>query len=744
MSKKIYNVNDQIDSHDIDLTIKEIDRWRDAMAGYILLYPFYKSEKELDREFEMFDSMPYSKKYITNEKALQVYGYKCQDMYYKLKKKFLRTDIDHPEIIPNIYRPENDPIHNIEIYDHPAVYNKNNSVNEATKEDIANEYIGGSDYKTINKCNSLDELEKQWNNYLALPQYKKVKSNDIAMKVYGKTNENLYRDQLKDYLDMDIDDTPELDKDTNINEIAIYENIKKSNDLVECARMINNFTTSDHYSLLESVIDEDLLSIMNDKIEDNPDGLNLTYRTSYMPILTPDEMDDLGVFSNDDNKFSVKPDNSILDLDGTTTQQWYNEYKLFKYGMKKNNRIFGESWKRTVSRLINGLQEMTNIKDILSRKQSIIELGWNPSIPFTNDNMKIGSKRFNSYIEHANPYNIIGITSMVKESIEINNNENEISGIYIVIPDMITDKSGVYISFNSELKNSIILNSKQGIGYTKTECNPLEDNNFNNIRVYFIPVQNNTIIDLKNKLLSYLSNTHVFNNNYLSKIINSGDVIVSNSNLLCTTVINGLITMIKENIGINSFILDKNNKNYIYLLYNGDKRYYNSNSVKSAIIDLSSQPKLESSNILNPYLFIENSIFDNDVNNKINNDKDYKISNDDDDDELKNKTEEEKIEYLEQKLIKIPTPETSNLYKKDLELYKKIYNDTLYRINSPKFNDNLMILYKRRDTLKNNIKNYYDHLQQYVGSTKNDDKENPHPSNVDESCKWDLLLKILK
>lgn len=85
---------------------KEIARFIEVHPGTIIFKSNYKTEKELDNDWDIWNSMSYDEKYLANEKSMQLYGKKNEDLYYDMKKVFLRQDIDNKGIIDNRYTPD--------------------------------------------------------------------------------------------------------------------------------------------------------------------------------------------------------------------------------------------------------------------------------------------------------------------------------------------------------------------------------------------------------------------------------------------------------------------------------------------------------------------------------------------------------------------------------------------------------------------------------------------------------------
>lgn len=130
-----------------------------------------------------------------------------------------------------------------------------------------------------------------------------------------------------------------------------------------------------------------------------------------LPMLSPKEMIDLGVYSEDNNLYSSNPDNTKIG--NITTLQWFKEYTLLYKGIK--TETFTESqkvWLDTLRKLYFDYHKLTEESEINARKQSILELGWNPNIDITSINTMNASNKCIKKIEESCNINIIKNTDI--------------------------------------------------------------------------------------------------------------------------------------------------------------------------------------------------------------------------------------------------------------------------------------------------------------------------------------------
>ena len=112
---------------------------------------------------------------------------------------------------------------------------------------------------------------------------------------------------------------------------------------------------------------------------------NFDIMTNY-PFFSPDEMIDLGVQPTN-RYYKIEPDTLYLDVNNKIPViQWFNDYKLSYYGALSEN--YDKLCKLRLNKLLELYNDYDKIKSestdiqIKARKQSILELGWNPELTF--------------------------------------------------------------------------------------------------------------------------------------------------------------------------------------------------------------------------------------------------------------------------------------------------------------------------------------------------------------------------
>lgn len=122
--------------------------------------------------------------------------------------------------------------------------------------------------------------------------------------------------------------------------------------------------------------------------------LRNTKRLNDTPYFTPLELIDMGVHNNH-NYYSRQSDNDGLTKD-ISVVTWFDNY-YDKY-MNHVFEDYTKEWIDKLNELYFDFDEIKKSRDeekILARKQSILDLGWNPEIPFTIENRNKATERVN-------------------------------------------------------------------------------------------------------------------------------------------------------------------------------------------------------------------------------------------------------------------------------------------------------------------------------------------------------------
>lgn len=396
------------------------------------------SLEELEQDKQEFDSMSYKRRRLSNDLSIEKYGENNITRYNRMKSKFVKaippeepssTDQVKPDTDTDISIPSDiveestisTSIDNIEI-DSEDVWNYKLQKARIAEHDgmiimvIVRDDLLPSDYT----MEDLDILTDKYNDFLMLNSDKRQLSNDTALGIFGMDNYNLYQTicnailQRLEAEEMNVSDAESYGELIRTNESRIDSLLHKMDIEYEKDNLL--FSEAVHFE-----------NIINSAPKDNIDE----YVPQMTPFFTPDEMESFGVFSGEINMYADKPDNSLMD-DSTPVIEWFRDYKRSN-GYMENERV----WYTTLRRLYedydrikaNGTQE-----EIDARKQSILELGWNPELPFTPKLLSEARIRVSKYIKNNLP-EIIDVKKYYNEAKLLTDRKisDEIVPVYIVL-----------------------------------------------------------------------------------------------------------------------------------------------------------------------------------------------------------------------------------------------------------------------------------------------------------------------
>ena len=115
-----------------------------------------------------------------------------------------------------------------------------------------------------------------------------------------------------------------------------------------------------------------------------------------VPYFTPQQMYDLGIsYHSKTPLYSPTPD--CISINEKDIKKWYEEYKLKLEGYFGDDFTPSYEWRDTLNRLYRDIDRLEG-QALLNRKQSILDLGWNPEIPFSNEARKFARKKISNYV----------------------------------------------------------------------------------------------------------------------------------------------------------------------------------------------------------------------------------------------------------------------------------------------------------------------------------------------------------
>jgi hypothetical protein len=247
-------------------------------------------------------------------------------------------------------------------------------------------------------------------------------------------------------------------------------------------------------------------------------------RFNDTPYFTPSEMIDMGV-SDNGNWYCSVADNDGL-INGIRTPQWFDNYK--NMCMDHIFEDYTKEWIATLEMLYSDfdqIKESGDTQKILARKQSILDLGWNPNIPFTRKNRQLAAKRVNKLLDKSSPLNIfikldkeVSDQEIVDTPVTENAAKDTHQPVYIVfiqggkgklVPRTISaftnsDYTHVGISFDSSLKDVHTYNMVPKPGVVR-ETLSRYGNNVITVMSFFAPTA--IYNAMKDNVMDYYVNT---------------------------------------------------------------------------------------------------------------------------------------------------------------------------------------------------------------------------------------------
>jgi len=134
-----------------------------------------------------------------------------------------------------------------------------------------------------------------------------------------------------------------------------------------------------------------------------------------IPYFTPQQMYDLGVsYHSKTPLYSPTPD--CISINEKDIKKWYEEYKLKLEGYNSPEFTPGYEWRNTLTKLYKDIDELEG-QALLNRKQSILDLGWNPEIAFSDKARKFARSKIEDYLRTRFSANV---KSYEESSISIN------------------------------------------------------------------------------------------------------------------------------------------------------------------------------------------------------------------------------------------------------------------------------------------------------------------------------------
>lgn len=532
---------------DLSNQIEEAIKWS-VNAMRTIIIPTGDLE-DLESQWIKFNDMPKKHRRESDWKSLELFGVTNQTNYETMRSTLLGNDIKNEiekEFDDNIKQIQGSSyetlygnyrdMHTIQAGDIPIDesyidtfmdddYYDNDEV-EYTTEDVekARRWSSESNRIIIIPTRTLGELESLWDAFGAMHHKHCRESDWMSLELFGITNLKHYEYLKNQFLKNDIN-AADSDKYGSIIEYTTNPNISKY--FAELCRTSTTMHVAK--SLLEmslprkSIYEERIVSNVVNTTIDNIIGLSEilpNYEITYgdMPYFSPEDMIDMGVSCDNpvDNYYGVSADNLHIN-DKVTVAEWFELYKATHKGFYVEYGELAADWVQKVRSLMHGLKHIKESGDevaINARMQSILELGWNPNIEFTDKARKIARECAQYRITNKNSVTRVidlrGFSVPENKNITLNedtsvSNDKKLYPVYIVMSEgksnfsiaikrMTHSKySHASISFDSSMEH---MYSFGLIGTTKNKNNGFREENIKedvplggriDVFVFFVP-----------------------------------------------------------------------------------------------------------------------------------------------------------------------------------------------------------------------------------------------------------------
>lgn len=500
--------------------------------------------------------------------------------------------------------------------------------------DDAKDWSEDSNIIIILPKDTIDELEDEWTNWQRMTKRQQDLSDEKSLQIFGITNyehyvglkSKLYGNKFDDDYSDDIYITTEdtklkflnKEKDDNKEVCSIKDSLKRElaaeePNLLSISSLLISLNNKGYG---DNNITNESLNYLNNKRKSN-------ILINTFPFFDYEEVNELGIYNIDKNKnyYKETADNKFLDDNKIPTKRWIEEYVLISKGIvSENTESYTRLWIDKLNELYmdyNYIKENGTESQINSRKQSILELGWNPEINFSIENRIKASSRMRNIIESKyNMFSIEDISFLSENKFsdniiqEADNTTDTLYPVYIVLSYTYTTIGKIITKITNSIYShaSITLDYSLNRLYSFNMSNKgfslenikdyLKQNDNSRIVVYCIFLKKKDLTNLKLKLDQFLANieyTSYSIANLFSVLLNKP--LQRANSMICSQFVDFILKSINVNITnkVSSLVTPKDftkiNNKKVYKVYEGLIKDYNENKVSSVIRRLMKKAK---------------------------------------------------------------------------------------------------------------------------------------------------------
>ena len=591
--------------------------------------------EELERQWELFNSqLTVRQQRLSDDRSIEIWNMTNKEHYEDLKielmkdidSKLIDTDDENNDISYDTEDEEDDgDIQDEEItnlinmdLDDFEIPDDENDITESIKEDsvipIENKDIELEPKSYHSFLMSNQDIQKD----NIADQYEIDTNMHIVGRVTGKDVDEYLSNLEKSFIDFNAQTHDHRRKsDDKCREIYGMSNIERYNKLKANALNLKLVKSTDNKTLNSSKVQQ--LGEFVSQVYDNMQAVNEVEqlkvnkhrRFNDTPYFTPTELIDMGVHGNH-NFYSKDADNDGL-ITNIKVATWFDSYK--DMCMDHIFEDYRKDWIDTLDMLYSDFEDIKASGDeekILARKQSILDLGWNPEIPFNRKNRLKASERVSKILDETIPKDIFINLDDIPESEEDDIIEEQItkkthqpvfliftqgktpiisSGIKFVTHSKYSHAS---ISFDPELNEVYSFNmgapGENGSGFVRENLKYFKDNVIS-VMAFFAP--NKVVDNLKEKINSFKDNKTTYDFGIILNKLLHIDRRTSNNeyNQVCSTFVDSVLKSNGINLTGDIEIPDpgqlynasKSAPNKIIEIFNDVATKYNGKSIKKKL-----------------------------------------------------------------------------------------------------------------------------------------------------------------
>lgn len=623
ISKYKKDKQDHIEDFEKDTGIEVLDHEIDSLD-------------ELEDEYDDFQQMTYKQRKVSNAKSEELYGLDNTERYNKLKSKFLKTKEDDEEY--TIYTGESNII--IEPKKEEETIASND---EAVR--VAIEWMDKSMIYIITPQDSMAQLEDLWNNWNSMHLKHRRDSDMKSLELFNMTNKDHYEKLKSVFLKQGKGIVDQEDSNTDHSISSNEDKITDSDQKIETHLENGDILSATKELLLlkslntDSIYENNMIrNIENKFLKEANINVNSYYdKLNDLPYFTPEQLSNMGVYFKD-TFYDNYADNKYLDdEEKITTKDWFECYNRAINGfLNENFNKYTSLWinkLNTLYRDFEAIKESKDLNAINARKQSILELGWNPEINFSLENRKKASDKTKQYLKSTINDKVLDIREFYNSSEELdymnetNTSQNKYplfvvlsysgKGFAKVITRFTKSKfSHASLGLEPELDKLYSYNLQAG-GFDVESIDIYKKNNKDaNLAVFCTFLDKEQIKKIRlsiDQLLSVRNDTKYSIKNLLGIGLNMD--FESNISMICSQFVDRMLKMVNIDhtnkpsglVVPNDFYVNKSNN--MYLIYDGPILDYNPNKTRMLIKKLdknSTYIKESNISIVNESSFLEN------------------------------------------------------------------------------------------------------------------------------------------